>query len=143
MSDQLKVIPSDFDWVEARSRCTPLQVFDKLRLQTKDDVEKRNTLRTVNEKDRYLFTFNTQNRRFWVTVEGYEVEDKGVVFSPSAVGIDVRDLHRDILLLQGVLTLSNDGECKLKIGEVEHTFWQFRKLALEDVLFTSVGKWRS
>jgi hypothetical protein len=46
------------------------------------------------------------------------------------------------LLYEGKLTLSNDGDCKLKVGDTEYSLWQFRKLTLEDVLFTSVAKWR-
>jgi hypothetical protein len=34
--------------------------------------------------------------------------------------------------------LSNDGECKLRVNGDEYTFWQFRKLALEPLLFTLI-----
>jgi hypothetical protein len=33
------------------------------------------------------------------------------------------------------LTLSDDGNCHLRVGETEYTFWQFRKLALHDLFF--------
>ena len=52
-------------------------------------------------------------------------------------------VHRDtIMRLGGILTLADDGECKFRVGNAEYDFWQFRKLALEDILFTSVAKWR-
>ena len=37
---------------------------------------------------------------------------------------------------------SNDGQCRIKVGEIEYNFWQFRKLTLEDVFFTNVARWR-
>jgi hypothetical protein len=141
MSEQLRVIPTDFDWVKARAQCTPFQVFERLRLQVKDDVDKRNAFINPAERNAYSFVFSTQGKRFSVAVESFDV-DRGVDFGPTAVGIDVHDSQNNALLVHGVLTLSNDGECRLKVNEVEHNLWQFRKLALEDVLFTSVGKLR-
>lgn len=34
----------DFDWVAARAKCSPVEVFEKLRLQVNADVQTRNKL---------------------------------------------------------------------------------------------------
>jgi hypothetical protein len=65
-----------------------------------------------------------------------------VIFSRSPAGVEVRDSESNSLIHEGILTLSNDGHCRLKVGDVEYDLWQFRKLSLENVLFTSIAKWR-
>ena len=45
----------------------------------------------------------------------------------------------DKLMFDATLTLNDKGECRLKIGEKELDFWQFRKLALEDLLLPAHG----
>jgi hypothetical protein len=92
------------------------------------------------EKESYRFKTGSQNWMFWVSVLGGAI-DKAVAFHRTTTGIEVRDAGNDAVILKGELTLSNDGECKFKVGENTYSFWQFRKLALEDLLFTSVAKW--
>ncbi len=104
------------------------------------DVEKRSSLMGSREKENYRFKTGEQDWLFWVAVEGYGV-DKGVSFHRSAVGIEVRNTANSQPILEGKLTLGDDGECKLKVGDIVYSFWQFRRLALEDILFTSVAKW--
>jgi hypothetical protein len=141
-----QILADDFDWISARAECSPSQVFQKLRLQLKNDVEKRNAIRTENEKSRYVFTIHSDTRRISVFVEGQleygDTFNEGVVFSRTYTGIDVHKGTSDELLFQATLTLSNDGVCRLRIGDTEHSLWQFRKLALEEVFFTKVAKWR-
>ncbi len=48
-------LPEDFDWVTARAACSVSQVFQRLRMQVAVDVEKRNQIRTENEKSKYSF----------------------------------------------------------------------------------------
>jgi hypothetical protein len=38
-------------------------------------------------------------------------------------------------ILEGTLSLSDETECRLKVGDKELTFWQFRKRALENLFF--------
>jgi hypothetical protein len=41
----------------------------------------------------------------------------------------------DAVLLEAGLTLNDEGECRLRTGEQELTFWQFRKRALYNLFF--------
>jgi len=130
----------DYDWVSARSACSPTQAFIRLREQVGEDLNKRAALMVEAEKEKYRFKSGSQDWMFWVSVQGDYI-DKAVSFHRTTTGIEVRDARNDAPLMEGKLTLGDDGECKLKVGEKAYSFWQFRKLALEDVLFTSVAKW--
>ena len=135
-------LPENFNWVSVRAECSPTAAFLKLRSQVEEDVNDRIKLMPEAELPRYSFTFRSEEAwKFWVLVRVPGL-DKGVLFIRSPHGIEVRDVSTDRLMYDGHLTLANDGECKLKVGESEYSFWQFRKLALEDILFTSVAKWR-
>jgi hypothetical protein len=141
MSQGAPILPDNFDWISARSICTPAQVMQRLRLQIEDDVEKRKALMTPNEKAKCDFSTTYEGRKLTVMVEGEQLWG-GVTFSLLPTGIAVHDMKSEDLLYEAKLTLSNDGDCKLKVGDTEYNLWQFRKLTLEDVLFTSVAKWR-
>lgn len=135
-------LPEDFDWVAARAAHSTALVFQKLRLQVEADVNKRNEIRTTNEREKYQFRFVSENGTFSVFAEG-QLEDHeiGVSFRRTQTGIDVCALSGKVLL-SGAVTLSNEGECRIKVEQTEYAFWQFRKLALEDVFFTQVARWR-
>jgi hypothetical protein len=135
-------LPEDFDWVSVRGACSPNAAFIKLRSQVESDVKQRVAIMNDREKAGCAFQFFSDGWRFWVTVEAHPVF-MGVEFNRSNAGIDILTVEDKKVIHRAVLTLSNNGQCKLKIGEIEYDFWQFRKLALEDVLFTSVAKWRS
>ncbi len=135
-------LPDDFDWISARAECSPTQAFVRIRTEVHNDIKTRMAMMSEQEKTKYVFSITHQDWQFWVAVGGPYV-DKGIAFSRTPDGIDVHDVSSEKLLYHGILTLSNEGKCKLKVGEVEYDFWQFRKLALEDVLFTCVAKWRS
>jgi hypothetical protein len=131
----------DFDWISARSACSPSQIFQKLRLQIENDVKKRIEIMTDTEKAKCRFFTDYDPGRLSVMVEGERLNE-GVIFSRSPAGVEVRDSESNSLIHEGILTLSNDGHCRLKVGDVEYDLWQFRKLSLENVLFTSIAKWR-
>jgi hypothetical protein len=136
-------LSNDFDWVSARAECSASKVFRQLELQVKTDVEKRNLLRTDNEKSKYFFECASDGFRFsvFLTSHSVETEEIGATFSRTPQGIDVHSLKGE-LLFSGTVTLSNDRECRVKVGGNEYNCWQFRKLALEDVFFTKVARWR-
>ena len=136
-------LSNDFDWVSARAECSASKVFRQLELQVKTDVEKRNILRTDNEKSKYLFECASGGRQFSVFLTSHvvETEDIGVTFSRTPQGIDVHSLKGE-LLFSGTVTLSNDRECRVKVSGMEYNSWQFRNLTLQDVFFNKVAKWR-
>jgi|ERR1035441_4040488 hypothetical protein len=123
---------NDFDWVTAQAACSSASVFERLRMQIEQDVKIRQALRPKNAL--YDFRFVSEGKRFVVIVEGNEIY-KAVRFSLSDTAIDVHDAAVERPMFQASLTLGDDGECRLKVGDKEYDFWQFRKLALEDVFF--------
>ncbi len=136
-------LTDEFDWISARAACSVYQVFQKLRLQVESDVKKRNEIRTENEKTKYIYRFAADGGAFSVCLEflAFEEQERGVVFKRTLSAIDVCSVSEE-LLFQGDVTLSNDGQCRIKVNDSEYNLWQFRKLALEGVLFKDVAKWR-
>ena len=136
-------VPEDFDWISARAACSASQAFQKLRLQVESDVSKRNEIRTDNEKSKYAYQFTSEGGAFSVHLVShlFEQMEIGVIFKRTPAGIEVYSLA-DQLLLQGEVTLSNGGQCRIMVAGSEYNFWQFRKLSLESVFFKDVAKWR-
>jgi hypothetical protein len=133
-------IPTDFDWITARNICTPTKAFLELRSQVEKDVKDR--IVQLSDKERGVCSFSVDNFEwhFAVSLKIRVLYRTDVIpFKLTPTGIDVSDGGTGKLLYSGVLTLSTDGRCKFKVGEVEYDFWQFRKLALEDILFTVVS----
>ena len=133
MSDTTERKPDDFDWVNARANCSPAFVFEKLRLLIENDVELRNRLRA---KDTPFFkVVSGANRsRFSVVSESISVHQT-VVFSLTNSEISATGINGPIF--NATVTLSNDGTCRAKISQKEYDLWQLRKMALEDLFFTS------
>jgi len=64
-------------------------------------------------------------------------QSKGVIFRISLTGVIARDIESQKTICDGVLVISNDGQCRLRVGETECDLWQFRKLALHDLFFVN------
>lgn len=120
--------PSNFDWVTARSECLPRKVLEALRLQVETDIKTRNDL--SSPASAYRFSMVSELGIFSVLIEGPKLHDS-VIFSIADGGILVRNTT-DKWELRADLTISNDGECRLKCDGQEYEFWQFRKLPLSD-----------
>jgi hypothetical protein len=122
---------SGFDWVKARSECSLAKVFQTLRLQVEADVATRKALRTEGVP----FTFGTaaNGHTFSVFVDGNQLY-RTVKFGLTDKAICVYG-DDDRLLFEGRVTLSDDGECRLRVGEKELELWQFRRDALEELFF--------
>ena len=119
----------DFSWVKAEFACSPFEVFKILRHQCEQDVLDRNTLH--RQGDPASFKVTSVGDTFLVLREGREISSS-VKFEWNAEGITVRD-NDDVVLLRATPTVNERGECKLRVGEEELTFWQFRKKALLDL----------
>jgi hypothetical protein len=66
---------------------------------------------------------------------GLEVEIKRAVrFSVANGAIQVRD-QSDVVIVEGRVTVSEDGVCRIKVGDMELDSWQFRRRALEALFF--------
>jgi hypothetical protein len=135
VSETRKILPDGFDWVTERHKCLPSNVLDKLRMQIEQDVEKRKELMSASERTRLNFFIVDDGRQFIVKVEGQNHLYRAARFGLTPNGIVVHDPASGKQLHEATLTLSDDGECRLRIGEREYDLWQFRKLVLHDIFF--------
>jgi hypothetical protein len=126
-------LPADFHWVLARSKCSIAVVFTELQLGAVDDAKKAQS--TLSQQGWPTFeATNIIGNSFCVVRAQNPLFSKRVEFSHSENEIQVRDDHAK-LFMTATLTLTNEGECKLKVGDQELEQWQFRRMALEGLFF--------
>jgi hypothetical protein len=123
---------ANFDWIKERAKCTPFKVFEILHSQVEQDIHSRNQLSddVVAHK-----TFSLQSNGEWFAV--VYGGNKGVKFVQTEYGIQIQGMPFREVLHTGILMLSNDGQCRLKVVDEEYDLWQFRKLALHDLFFVN------
>jgi hypothetical protein len=118
----------DFDWVTELSRCSPVVVFEKLKLQIREDVKIRNS---QLPKAHDPFRIEEHGSSFAVLLPS---PHQAVTFSVTDKKISVKD-WKGKLICEATLTLNDEGECKVKIKGKERELWQMRKMALEELFF--------
>jgi hypothetical protein len=125
-----------FDWVSARHLCSVENLFDKLRLSVKNDVEIRQGLRKPVQEFgyQYGFSFASNGRAFSVTVRQSKGVTKIATFKLDKNRIIVSD-ETDKEFLSAKATLDKNRQCRFAVGDEELEDWQFRQKALEAVLF--------
>jgi hypothetical protein len=133
MNEQNPSELEEFDWVSARAQCTPSSVFERLRAQVKEDVGKRNSL-TGDGWEGTSFVFQAGRGYFSVSHKTI-TRFSGVTFSLTVNGIGVLEINSNTPLHEGVLAISNEGRCVMRVKSAELSLWQFRKLALQDLFF--------
>jgi len=121
----------DFDWVRARAQCSVDEVFQKLRLGAKTDVDVVNSLRAGEP---VKFSVIEQGNRFSVSREHQSEPLMSVDFTLDKGVIRVEGLTEKF---QAFVTLNNDGECKVKIdlNDEELELWQVRRRCLEGLFW--------
>lgn len=123
----------DFAWVTARHACSPYEVYKQLQTGCEVDVAERNALRVTFEYGFKMSPSPPGGNSFRVLRLGQNYSSS-VEFKWNEAGISVL-ADDSAVLLAATLTLNDDGECRLKVNGEELTQWQFRKRALEDLLF--------
>jgi len=137
-----------FDWVRARAKCSASEVYQDFAIQVKHDVKVRNeTLSGKERKHEVNFIFNGGYEPTSLIVAAQkgghflqELRLAQVIFTKVPEGIAAE--YPDGRKLVGTLTLSREGECRLLVNGDEYSFWQFRKLTLEPILFDAVKEFR-
>lgn len=138
----------NFDCVSARAKCTASEIYRDFALQLKKDVATRNTLLSGKERKHevtFLFDGGVEPTSLFVAAQtgGHFLGEKRlahVIFTKISEGIAAE--CSDGKKITGLLTLSQDGECRLKVDGAEYSFWQFRKLTLEPIFFDAVKEYR-
>jgi hypothetical protein len=139
---------SNFEWVVARAKCSASEVYGDFAIQIKRDVDTRNNVLSGKERKHEIsFTFNGGYQHTSLIVSAQtggrhlaESQLARVIFTKVPEGIAAE--YSDGNKLTGLLTLSQDGGCRLKVDGVEYSFWQFRKLILEPIFFDAVKEYR-
>lgn len=125
----------NFDWVKARLECSLGKVFETLVMQIEADVSARNQrlpsgyqpFETVREGNRFKVFRAPPGMPQWIAI--LDRTENGIRV--------INELTRKVIV-EATLTLNNDGECRLKANGKEYEFWQFRRTALEWILFDSI-----
>jgi hypothetical protein len=130
----MKEIPENLDWVTVRNECSVEKIFQTLKLQVKEDIERRNESLRAGQKERYRFDITESGGGvFTVFIDGI-VRGYSIAFAATKdFGISVR--KDGIPILEAIPTVSDDGKCRLKVDGRECELWQVRKMALEDFFF--------
>jgi len=120
----------DFDWVRARAKCSSVEVFERLRLQVKADIEVRNKL-LADQRGAFSMVEPENKPSFSVILCSNPL--LGITFNLVEEKITVD--HKGHPLFESTLTLCDDGQCRVKIKEQERELWQMRRMALEELFF--------
>ena len=119
----------DFPWVQKRAECSYSQVFKELEMAVDSDVKIKHK-QTEGGPRGFRFQRYSDDR-FVVYREAFQ-GSTNVEFGCTHPGIYAKG---EGVNLKAVLSLNDDGECRLKVGDDELKNWQFRKRALEDLFF--------
>jgi len=125
-------IPQNFDWVNARAKCSAEVVFTQLLAGVKSDVALIEQVRKmepgtgfhvqpITAKRFEVFRIGTTNP----TVAFFHVDDKKIEIEDGGKGTTYA----------ATLTINHEGRCKLRIGDEELEQWQVRHMALEALFF--------
>lgn len=135
MDDKVEKDVTVFDWVTERSSCSLPKIFTMLRLQVEDDVKTRNALRPKNAP--YEFSVLENGGEFTALLIAKDVR-RSVVFSLAQHAILVQ-ADEGAPMFEVTLTFNDKGECKLNVHDRECDFWQVRRMALEELLFSGLS----
>jgi hypothetical protein len=137
-------LSADFDWVEARARCSAPPRFEELRRLAKANTEQRNAHHDSHDPEQQ---FQFRDRNTDATRPGFAVFDtsrstlRAVYFSLQG---DRFRVHQELTLgivrkLEARLILNDNGECVFKMlhDQRERYPWQLLRLALEPLFYVS------
>jgi hypothetical protein len=124
-------IPPDWDWVTARYNCSARQFFERLNMGAQVNISKRMELYPP-ETARTSFRHTAHGQSFSVFSDGWNTP--AVRFNLDGQRIIIESNAGD-LHLEGVVSLGDDGRCRLKIGNEELDEWQVLKRSLEHLFF--------
>jgi len=130
-------IPSNLDWVKVRAECSIHHVFKELELGVHEDIEKMQSFVKPDETIKFSVVKTSSGRFAAMRVNNPFSTSQSVYFVCKNNEISVHEdgSFGEELRMTATLTLTNDGHCKLKVGDEELYQWQFRRMALERLFF--------
>lgn len=126
-----KMVPEELNWVKARHECSLLQVFKTLELGVKGDIDAINSL--IRPGVMLKFHLASHGTRFSAICEVNGQHSHSVDFGLKDNEILVAE--NNTAKFTATLTLTNSGECKLRVSGDELEQWQVRRKALENLFF--------
>ena len=123
------------DWVKARAACSPQVVFKELELGARGDVDAIKEERPDSASE---FDFLVTDGGFSVMRRG-EMRADSIDFTLEGDSIKAKDPRPEGVSVTATLTLNDNGECRLKVGNQELEQWQFRRKVLEALFFGKGG----
>ena len=133
-------LPPDFDWVTARAQCSAETIFDELRRLALANVERANALRGGTDPKEPRFRFKDMERSYangFVITDSFASVRRAVSVRASGDTIHVEPTQG--LEFTAVLTLTDAGDCMLRVGNAVLDEWQFLRRALEGLFFDGDG----
>jgi len=129
-------VQPEFDWVSAQAQCNAGAMFERLRTQVREDVQRRNGL--LGRSDEWRFEFESEDDAFEVArVSGSLVDPKvSAVVTFERAGrrilIHSEDIEVDVT---AIVMLDVTGACRFIVGEAIYSDWEIRRMALELLFF--------
>jgi hypothetical protein len=123
---------ADFDWVKARADCSVALMFERVRIGVEADAKARNKM--AEGKEGQIFRFFEEGDVFGVLRSDGATRHR-MKFEIAGASIIVKLDDRQQPVLSGSVTLCDDGQCRIRVGEKELELWQFRCRALEALFF--------
>lgn len=124
--------PSDFNWVTARWQCSAWNMFELLKGEASANKETVEALWKARGHP-VVLSFH-DNDQFFAVSRWVGTKEHGVKFVLRGNQIHVESLGEQVNFTAS-LTLSDDGECRLVVDDVELDRWQVLRRALEPLFF--------
>ena len=129
----MKAIPKELNWVDKRAACTLATVFNQLCNGITGDVEAANSARQLEEIDRFSAAMHPSGNAIFVGRLNRTPRAR-VIVGVLDGHIEVRQ-EWDEASWRVSVGLNDEGRCILWLDGKELEYWQFRKKALEELLF--------
>ena len=126
--------PRSFNWVEARSKCTPELQFQLLEEQVQSDVE---AFQKLASQSRYC-TLDRTHEKLIISRSMNGIPDSSVVcqLSKEAISFTRKDATGNrTLLFTAIPHLLDDLGCQLEVDGVPLALWQVSRRAFEGLFF--------
>jgi hypothetical protein len=123
--------PDNFDWVSAKNNCNVGNMLQKLKVQARDNVEKRNAQLLPGVANFAVEEHGGESFTVYQKVKGGESID----FTIEGETITVKKRRDGASLFKVILTIDKTGACRCAIdGELLEP-WQVLMKALEPLFF--------
>ena len=126
---------ADFNWVKARHDCSVYEVFKRLQIEVRSDIEERNAIRGDSDGRTFKFTLIVdENQNTFTVIREPSGDQASIVFllKPGSISVETAGGRPKFKVM---LTLNGDGACIPRINDERLERWEVRMKALESLFF--------